>query len=190
MSTIRFETSPKASPVQGSPLDDYYPSLLIDMDAQNISTGYSDNHISEHDDNPNDDDLYAQLAQKDQDLILAAEIGKSLLEKNEELTKANEKLTEDYSQKIEVRTNTFVSLPTAIPTPLAIPNPSQVLVQDLCKGGPNEILPTSRSEHFGPQNLGSGGGPLPPSPDLCTNPPPPLTVPTNPPTPTPRAFFD
>ena len=68
------------------------------MDTPNLG-GYSDN-ITENED-PND--LYAQLAQKEQDLILAAEIGKSLLEKNEELTKANEKLTEDFSQKVEVR---------------------------------------------------------------------------------------
>ena len=98
MSTIRFETSPKASPVQGSPLDDYYPSLIIDMDTPNLG-GYRDNNAENEDPN----DLYAQLAQKEQDLILAAEIGKSLLEKNEELSKANEKLTEDFSQKVEVR---------------------------------------------------------------------------------------
>ena len=98
MSTIRFETSPKASPVQGSPLDDYYPSLIIDMDTPNLG-GYSDNNAENEDPN----DLCAQLAQKEQDLILTAEIGKSLLEKNEELSKANEKLTEDFSQKVEVR---------------------------------------------------------------------------------------
>ena len=110
MSTIRFETSPKASPVQGSPLDDYYPSILIDMDTPNLG-GYNESNAENEDSN----DLYAQLAQKEQDLILAAEIGKSLLEKNEELTKANEKLTEEYSQKFEVRycqvkSNYFLSL--------------------------------------------------------------------------------
>ena len=97
MSTIRFETSPKASPIQGSPLDDYYPSILIDMDTPNLGR-YNDSNAENEDPN----DLYAQLAQKEQDLILAAEIGKSLLEKNEELTKASEKLTEEYSQKFEV----------------------------------------------------------------------------------------
>lgn len=101
MSTIRFETSPKASPVQGSPLDDYYPSILIDMDSHG---SYNDDTAGE---NEEADDLYAQLAQKEQDLILAAEIGKSLLEKNQELTKANEKLTEEYSQKFEVKNSLF-----------------------------------------------------------------------------------
>lgn len=48
------------------------------------------------------EDVYAQLQQKDKDLILAAELGKALLEKNEELSRANERLAEDYSQKLEV----------------------------------------------------------------------------------------
>ena len=48
-------------------------------------------------------DVYAQLAQKERDLILAAELGKALLEKNQELTKRNEGIAEEYSQKIEVR---------------------------------------------------------------------------------------
>lgn len=49
------------------------------------------------------EDVYAQLQQKDKDLILAAELGKALLEKNEELSRANERLAEDYSHKLEVR---------------------------------------------------------------------------------------
>ncbi|XP_073987771.1 bicaudal D-related protein homolog isoform X2 [Rhodnius prolixus] len=48
------------------------------------------------------EDVYAQLQQKDKDLILAAELGKALLEKNEELSRANERLAEDYSQKLEI----------------------------------------------------------------------------------------
>ena len=47
--------------------------------------------------------VYQQLAQKEKDLILAAEVGKALLERNEELTLANEKITEEYSHKLEVR---------------------------------------------------------------------------------------
>jgi len=52
-------------------------------------------------------DLYSQLEQKEKDLILAAELGKALLERNEELTRANERITEDYSAKLEVRKETF-----------------------------------------------------------------------------------
>ncbi|BES88885.1 Coiled-coil domain-containing protein [Nesidiocoris tenuis] len=48
------------------------------------------------------EDIYAQLQQKEKDLILAAELGKALLEKNEELSRANERLAEDYSNKLEV----------------------------------------------------------------------------------------
>ena len=48
------------------------------------------------------DDVYILLAKKEKDLQLAAELGKVLLEKNDELSKANEKITEDYSHKLEV----------------------------------------------------------------------------------------
>lgn len=52
-----------------------------------------------HDQEP---DVWAQLQQKESDILLAAELGKALLEKNEELVKQQEKLIEDYSSKIEV----------------------------------------------------------------------------------------
>lgn len=48
------------------------------------------------------DDVYILLAKKEKDLQLAAELGKVLLEKNDELSKANERITEDYSHKLEV----------------------------------------------------------------------------------------
>ena len=50
-----------------------------------------------------DDDIYRQLAQKEKDLLLAAELGKALLEKNEELNQKYEMLQEEYSQVVEVR---------------------------------------------------------------------------------------
>ncbi|XP_046979460.1 bicaudal D-related protein homolog [Schistocerca americana] len=46
-------------------------------------------------------DVYTQLQQKEKDLILAAELGKALLEKNEELSKQNERIAEEYSQNLE-----------------------------------------------------------------------------------------
>jgi coiled-coil domain-containing protein 64 len=49
-----------------------------------------------------DEDIYVLLAQKERDLLLAAEIGQALLEKNEELSKQNEKIAEDFSKKLEV----------------------------------------------------------------------------------------
>ncbi|XP_066271930.1 BICD family-like cargo adapter 1 [Branchiostoma lanceolatum] len=48
------------------------------------------------------DDLYAQIEQKEKDLVLAAELGKALLEQNEELNKKVEKLQEDFSEKVEL----------------------------------------------------------------------------------------
>lgn len=47
------------------------------------------------------DDLWAQLQQKDHDLVLAAELGKALLEKNEELKKQHENVVEECNKKIE-----------------------------------------------------------------------------------------
>ncbi|XP_076364202.1 BICD family-like cargo adapter 1 [Tachypleus tridentatus] len=46
-------------------------------------------------------DMHAELSQKDNDLILAAQLGKALLEKNDELSKENERLTEEYSFMLE-----------------------------------------------------------------------------------------
>merc|ERR1719180_55198 len=48
-----------------------------------------------------DADIHAQLLAKERDLILAAELGKALLEKNVDLRKQNEKIAEDFSQKLE-----------------------------------------------------------------------------------------
>ncbi len=48
------------------------------------------------------EDLYAQLSQKETDLILAAELGKALLEKNEELRRRNQDMEEQFQDKIEV----------------------------------------------------------------------------------------
>lgn len=42
------------------------------------------------------------LKKRDKDLVLAAELGKALLERNQELTRQSEALTEEYSSKLEV----------------------------------------------------------------------------------------
>lgn len=47
-------------------------------------------------------DVYILLAKKEKDLQLAAELGKVLLERNEQLSKANEQMAEEFSQKLEV----------------------------------------------------------------------------------------
>ncbi|XP_076038913.1 bicaudal D-related protein homolog isoform X2 [Oratosquilla oratoria] len=47
-------------------------------------------------------DVFERLAKKERDLILAAELGKALLERNEVLVHQNERLAEDYSHKLEI----------------------------------------------------------------------------------------
>lgn len=51
----------------------------------------------------NEDDVYMQLAQKEQDLMLAAELGNALLEKNQELEQQVASLTDEFNRKVEVR---------------------------------------------------------------------------------------
>lgn len=53
------------------------------------------------------EDVWTQLQQKENDLVLAAELGKALLEKNEELKKQQEALVEEYSKKLEVSNEIF-----------------------------------------------------------------------------------
>ena len=48
------------------------------------------------------EEVYTQLAQKEHDLMLAAELGKALLDKNAELEKRQEQISEEYSHRIEV----------------------------------------------------------------------------------------
>lgn len=48
------------------------------------------------------EDVWTQLQQKESDLLLAAELGKALLEKNEELKKEQDRVAEEYSKKVEV----------------------------------------------------------------------------------------
>lgn len=54
-------------------------------------------------------DVWTQLQQKESDLLLAAELGKALLDKNEELKKEQERLAEEYSKKLEVSAHFFLS---------------------------------------------------------------------------------
>lgn len=49
-----------------------------------------------------DKNVYQELAEKDHYLLLAAEAGKVLLEKNQELSDQYSKLQDEYMHKIEV----------------------------------------------------------------------------------------
>lgn len=48
------------------------------------------------------EDVWTQLQQKENDLQLAAEFGKALLDKNEELKKQKDAILEEYTKKLEV----------------------------------------------------------------------------------------
>ena len=48
-------------------------------------------------------DIYKVIQEKEHDLVLAAELGKVLLDKNEELSRQNERIAEEFSLKLEVR---------------------------------------------------------------------------------------
>ena len=68
----------------------------------NVESGVfsgQESNVSDH-----DQDIYGLLEQKERDLLLAAELGKALLEKNEELSTTNEKMAEEFSSKLEVGT--------------------------------------------------------------------------------------
>ena len=55
-------------------------------------------------------DIYSQLEQKERDLLLAAELGKALLERNEELQRKADLAQEDFNQRVEVYKLTFILL--------------------------------------------------------------------------------
>lgn len=50
-------------------------------------------------------DVHEELRQKERDLLLAAELGKALLDKNEDLSRKNELITEEYTQRLEVKSS-------------------------------------------------------------------------------------
>lgn len=71
--------------------------LMFHMETRSLPN-HNHNKYDEH------TDIWTQLQQKEADILLAAELGKALLAKNQELTKQLEKTIEEYSTKIEVRT--------------------------------------------------------------------------------------
>lgn len=73
------------------------PIMNESMDINSICTSQQSSTA-----NGNNDLLLIRLAKKEKDLILAAELGKALLDRNEELSLMNEKLNEEYTKNIEV----------------------------------------------------------------------------------------
>lgn len=71
-------------------LEDY----VVEMENRSAINEQNAQHLSE--------DIWTQLQQKENDLQLAAELGKALLEENEKLKKQHEATVEEYSKKLEV----------------------------------------------------------------------------------------
>lgn len=82
---------------------DYGPDFYNGINDEGQSLADDGQQLEGDDDN----DIYRQLAQKEKDLLLAAELGKALLEKNEELSRNYELLQEEYSTVVEVRKNNY-----------------------------------------------------------------------------------
>ena len=71
--------------------------------AELLAYSMKDGENNEEEDENKVTDVHALLAQKEKDLILAAELGKALLEKNEDLSQQNERMALDFSKQLEVR---------------------------------------------------------------------------------------
>ncbi|CAG2160348.1 unnamed protein product [Oppiella nova] len=83
-------------------LDDYIYELETRSDAK-VNNFYNKKDLTINEMScESSANLLSQLQQKEKDLILAAELGKALLDRNEELSRANEKITEEYSHKLEI----------------------------------------------------------------------------------------
>lgn len=75
----------------------YEPYALEDMISSLQTRG------SIEDLNTGSEDPLELLRQRERDLVLAAELGKALLERNQELTRQSEALADNYASKLEVR---------------------------------------------------------------------------------------
>ncbi|CAG9559332.1 unnamed protein product [Danaus chrysippus] len=86
-STSRSRITPTVLSLSDEQFYEELEDYVKDMSASTIESGV--------------EDVWSQLQQKESDLLLAAELGKALLEKNEELKKEQERLAEEYSKKLE-----------------------------------------------------------------------------------------
>ena len=62
-------------------------------------------------------DLLSLFRQKEKDLVLAAKLGKALLERNQDLSKQYEKMHKDLNEKLEVNLNWKISLTVVLMLP-------------------------------------------------------------------------
>ena len=80
-------------------------NILQLQETESELMAYVNNKIKHENQKEEEIQVNKLLQQKEKDLVLAAELGKALLEKNEDLSQQNEKMAEDFAKQLEVRTN-------------------------------------------------------------------------------------
>ena len=83
-------------------LEDY----IFDMETRPPEQLHNNGNASITNNMTTEADVWTQLRKKEEDLLLAAELGKALLEKNEEMKKQHERAIEEYATKLEVKQST------------------------------------------------------------------------------------
>lgn len=96
MCACHFEDDPSPSQFRLD-IDNYYQLAQVMGDRRHSE----DDEIPTLIQGDGEDDVYGQLAQKERDLVLAAELGKALLERNDELERRNEQIADEFAHKIE-----------------------------------------------------------------------------------------
>ncbi|XP_067643440.1 bicaudal D-related protein homolog isoform X2 [Eurosta solidaginis] len=100
LSSTSLSSMSTSPPSTSSSTNNYHNSSIGSINLDNYITAM-ESRSKALDRQQSEVDVWTQLQQKESDILLAAELGKALLEKNEELVKQQEKLIEDYSTKIE-----------------------------------------------------------------------------------------
>ena len=85
-------------------------NILQLQETESELMAYVNNKIKNENQKEEEIQVNKLLQQKEKDLVLAAELGKALLEKNEDLSQQNEKMAEDFAKQLEVRTNSIRKL--------------------------------------------------------------------------------
>ena len=78
-------------------------NILQLQETESELMAYVNNKIKNENQKEEEIQVNKLLQQKEKDLVLAAELGKALLEKNEDLSQQNEKMAEDFAKQLEVR---------------------------------------------------------------------------------------
>ena len=77
-------------------------NILQLQETESELMAYVNNKIKHENQKEEEIQVNKLLQQKEKDLVLAAELGKALLEKNEDLSQQNEKMAEDFAKQLEV----------------------------------------------------------------------------------------